>query len=29
MTSEEISAMLIPDFEAPFGDQDKVLIKIK
>jgi len=29
MTSEEISSILIPDFEIPFGEQEKVLIKIK
>jgi hypothetical protein len=29
MTSEEISSILIPDFETPFGEQEKVLIKIK
>jgi hypothetical protein len=29
MTSEEISSILIPDFETTFGEQDKVLIKIK
>ena len=29
MTSDEIESTIISDFETAFGDQDKVLIKLK